>query len=86
MQEIYQHLKKENPTIFGSLAFDGRKNLYSSFRIPFEGDRQEYHVQLNPNGKTYRVRFTKTHQEIIPEYVTFVSGLVRISDPAAAES
>ena len=79
MQEIYQHLKKQYPEIFGNLAFDGRKNLYSSFHIPFEGDRQEYQVQLSPQGKVYRVRFTKTHQEIIPEYVTRLHQVARSS-------
>lgn len=79
MQELYQKLKKDHPDIFGKLAFDGRKNIYSSTRLPFQGDRQEYQVQLREGGgpaaggrapKVYHVRFTKTHQEIIPEYVT----------------
>ncbi|KAG8934335.1 hypothetical protein FRC01_003583 [Tulasnella sp. 417] len=82
MQELYQKLKRMHPEIFGNLAFDGRKNLYSSTYLPFPNDRAEYQVQLqegnSPNGKApkvYRVRFTKTHQEIIPEVLNrFVNG------------
>ena len=79
MQELYQKLKKDFPAIFSSLAFDGRKNLYSATRLPFQGDRQEYQVQLQTNpsasgkaAKVYHVRFTKTHQEIITEQVYLV--------------
>lgn len=82
MQELYQKLKLMHPEIFGSLAFDGRKNLYSSTYLPFPNDRAEYQVQLqegnSANGKApkvYRVRFQKTHQEIIPEVLNrFVNG------------
>ncbi|KAG8922407.1 hypothetical protein FRC00_007472 [Tulasnella sp. 408] len=82
MHELYQKLKQMHPEIFGSLAFDGRKNLYSSTHLPFSNDRAEYQVQLqegnNAGGKppkVYRVRFQKTHQEIIPEVLNrFVNG------------
>ncbi|KAG8947289.1 hypothetical protein FRC04_010865 [Tulasnella sp. 424] len=82
MFELYQKLKQMHPEIFGSLAFDGRKNLYSSTYLPFPNDRAEYQVQLQEGNsasgkapKVYRVRFQKTHQEIIPEVLNrFVLG------------
>ncbi|KAG8903832.1 hypothetical protein FRB99_002683 [Tulasnella sp. 403] len=81
MKELYQTLKLQHPALFGPLAFDGRKNLYSPSRLPFENDTQEYHISLQPQtatsrpSKVYRIRFSKTHQEINPEVLrNFVSG------------
>jgi len=67
MAEIYQELKVQHPAVFGDLAFDGRKNLYSPRRLSFERDMQEFQVSLSEGGKVFHVRFTKTHQEIVPE-------------------
>lgn len=75
MKEIYQALKAQHPRIFATAAYDGRKNLYSATRFPFEGDSQEYQITLDAAAaagaatgqrepKLWRVRLSKTHQEI----------------------
>ncbi|KAG8885867.1 hypothetical protein FRB97_009029 [Tulasnella sp. 331] len=76
-EELYQKLKSLHPQIFGEAAYDGRKNLYSPNRFPFDGDIQEYQITLSPapapgappgrEPKMHRIRITKTHQEINPE-------------------
>ncbi|KAG8936503.1 hypothetical protein FRC02_001469 [Tulasnella sp. 418] len=85
-QDLVQALKAKHPDVLQNVVHDGRKNIYSSTRLPFEGDRQEYHISLTPtpppgtttNGRTpkvYRIRISKTDQEINSEVLTrFVNG------------
>ncbi|KAG8980827.1 hypothetical protein FRB95_001180 [Tulasnella sp. JGI-2019a] len=86
MRELYQALKAQHPQVFGTSAYDGRKNLYSAIKFPFENDSQEYQITLDtppaggvaPGGrepKMWRIRLTKTHQEINPEVLRlYVEG------------
>ncbi|KAG8867108.1 hypothetical protein FRB97_003547, partial [Tulasnella sp. 331] len=86
MKEIYQALRAQNPNLFATAAYDGRKNLYTARRFPFDGDSQEYQVTLDAavaagavtgqgEPMMHRVCLTKTHQDINPEVLRqYVEG------------
>ncbi|KAL1673578.1 Piwi domain-containing protein [Schizophyllum commune] len=78
--ELFVRLQEASPNIFTQkVVFDGRKNMYSSYRLDIPDDSKEFEITVSPGNETRpaRIRIVKIKlvKEINPEsLIRFTPG------------
>ncbi|KAI4518819.1 Piwi-domain-containing protein [Schizophyllum commune Loenen D] len=83
--ELFVRLQEAFPNIFTQkVVFDGRKNMYSSYRLDIPDDSKEFEITVSPGNETrpacIRIVKIKLVKEIIPECVHIAHAVDSLAD------